>query len=135
MFVTKITFEIKGDERGQLISLESGKNIPFDIKRVYYIYGSKNDVRRGLHAHFNNEQAIICLNGSCKILFDNGKEKEIINLDKRSEGYLINKMIWHEMFEFTEDCIILCLSNSLYDEKDYIRDYQKFLTAITKINE
>ena len=122
----KLTFLIKGDERGGLIALEENKNIPFKIKRVYYIFDTKEGVIRGLHAHKNLEQVLVCVNGSCEILLDDGKEKSIIKLENRNEGLFIEKLVWREMFNFSADCVLMVLASDYYDEKDYIRDYNDF---------
>lgn len=122
----KLTFLTKGDERGNLIALEENKNIPFEIKRVYYIFDTKNGVRRGFHAHKNLEQVLICVSGSCEILLDDGKEKSIIKLKNRNEGLFIEKLVWREMFNFSADCVLMVLASDYYDEKDYIRDYNEF---------
>ena len=122
----KLTFLTKGDERGNLIALEENKNIPFDIKRVYYIFDTKNGVRRGFHAHKNLEQVLICVSGSCDILLDDGIEKNVIKLENRNEGLFIEKMVWREMFNFSADCVLMVLASDYYDEKDYIRDYNEF---------
>lgn len=127
-----INFEIKGDEKGSLVALEENKNIPFNIKRVYYISGTKLGVRRGFHAHKNLQQILVCVGGSCKILLDDGKEKQIILLNKIDQGLVIERMIWHEMFDFSPDCVLLALANGCYDEEDYIRNYQEFLEVISK---
>ena len=118
-----------GDERGQLISLESNKNIPFNIKRVYYIYNTLTNVRRGFHAHKCLEQILICIHGSCKILLDDGKKKEIAVLDQPTVGLFIGSMIWREMYDFSSDCVLMVLANALYNEADYIRNYQIFLDS------
>ena len=120
-------FNILGDDRGSLISLEANQNIPFDIKRVYYIYATKENVKRGLHAHINLKQVAICVNGSCKILLDNGENKQVVNMDKPSKGVILQEMIWREMYDFSEDCVLMVLASELYDENDYIRDYSDYL--------
>jgi dTDP-4-dehydrorhamnose 3,5-epimerase-like enzyme len=125
-----INFNIMGDERGNLISLEGNKNVPFEIKRVYYIFETKESVRRGFHAHKNLKQVAICVSGSCKFLLDDGKNKEIILLDSSNKGLLIDKMIWHEMFAFSKDCVLMVLADGYYDESDYIRSYDEFLKVI-----
>ena len=122
----KLTFLVRGDDRGNLISLEENKNIPFDIKRVYYIYSNKEGVRRGFHAHKNLKQVLVCVNGSCEILLDDGKEKSIIKLENRNEGLFIEKMIWREMFNFSADCVLMVLASDYYFEDDYIRNYEDF---------
>jgi dTDP-4-dehydrorhamnose 3,5-epimerase-like enzyme len=128
----KLTFLVRGDDRGNLISLEENKNIPFDIKRVYYIFDNKEGFRRGFHAHKNLEQVLVCVNGSCEILLDDGKEKSIIKLENRNEGLFIEKLVWREMFNFSADCVLMVLASDYYYEEDYIRDYQKFLNLIKK---
>lgn len=127
-----INFEVKGDERGNLIALEGNKNIPFEIKRVYYIYGTKKGVRRGFHAHKNLKQIAVCVSGSCKFLLDDGEKKEVVLLDSPDKGLFINKMIWREMFDFSDDCVLMVLASDYYDESDYIRDYGEFLEEIKK---
>ena len=126
MLIKKIDFPILGDERGSLIALENSQNIPFDVKWVYYIFGSKKDIRRGFHAHHKTNQLAICINGSCKFLMDDGKQVENLTMNSKNIGLLIPPMVWHEMFDFSEDCILLVLADSLYDEADYIRSYQEF---------
>jgi dTDP-4-dehydrorhamnose 3,5-epimerase-like enzyme len=122
-----IDFKKLGDERGSLISLEANYNAPFPIKRVYYIFDTKEDVRRGFHAHINLKQIAICVRGSCKFLLDDGKEKQNILLDSPNHGLLIEGLIWREMYEFSSDCVLIVLASEHYDESDYIRDYDEFL--------
>jgi len=122
-----IDFETKGDERGNLISLEQNKNIPFDIKRVYYIFGTKGDVRRGFHAHKNLKQVLVCISGGCKIMLDDGKAKEEILLNSPNRGLLLKRIIWREMYDFSPNCILMVLANEVYNEKDYITNYKEFL--------
>ncbi len=130
MQIQIIDFEIKGDERGSLVALEGNKNIPFDIKRVYYIFATQKAVRRGFHAHKNLKQILICVSGSCKILLDDGKENTEILLNKPNQGLLIKSMIWREMFDFSPDCVLMVLADGYYDEQDYIRNYQEFLRLV-----
>lgn len=127
--INTIDFNILGDERGSLISLEENKNVPFQIKRVYYIFGTKNGVSRGFHAHKELKQLAVCVRGSCRFIMDNGKKREELILDKPNIGLLINPMQWHEMHDFSEDCIIIVLANNYYDESDYIRDYDSFINS------
>ena len=125
-----INLDIKGDDRGSLISLEANQTIPFDIRRVYYIFDTKLGIRRGLHAHRNLQQVLIAVNGSCKVLLDDGLKKAEILLNSANQGLLVKKMIWREMFDFSEDCVLLVLASDFYDEKDYIRSYDEFLKLI-----
>ena len=130
MNIKFIDFEIKGDERGSLVAIEELKDIPFEVKRVYYIFNTKNNVRRGFHAHKNLKQVAICIKGSCKFLLDDGKERvDEIVLNKPNKGLLIEEMIWREMYDFSEDCVLLILASEFYDESDYIRDYEEFLRS------
>lgn len=130
MTIKMFEFQPHGDERGQLIALEENKDIPFKIKRVYYIYGTKENVRRGFHAHKNLEQILICVSGSCKIHLDNGFETEEVILDKPSIGLYIANDMWREMYDFSRDAVLLVLASKLYDEADYIRDYNEFLKMV-----
>lgn len=133
MKIKMIDFNVMGDNRGSLIALEEHKNIPFKIKRVYYIFGTKENVRRGFHAHKNLKQVAICIQGSCKFLLDNGKiKKDDILLNDLTKGLVIEPMIWHEMYDFSEDCVLMVLANELYLEEDYLRDYSKFLKEINR---
>ena len=122
-----IQFREISDGRGGLVALEQNKNIPFDIKRVYYIYGTPENVRRGFHAHKALEQVAICVKGACSFLLDNGKEKIDCRLDSPAIGLYIGNNVWHEMYDFTDDCVLMVLASDLYDEADYIRDYDSFI--------
>lgn len=130
MQVVKYAFQRHGDDRGMLVALEEGKEIPFDVKRVYYMYDTVEGVRRGFHAHKCLEQILICVHGSCKILLDNGKEKEIVSLDTPYEGLYISNDMWREMYDFSPDAVLMVLASELYDEADYIRDYDEFLKYV-----
>lgn len=128
--IRRIDFPVIGDERGSLVALEANKLIPFDIKRIYYLFGMQPDLPRGFHAHRELVQVAVCLKGSCDILMDNGHEKEIVGLNSPSQGLVIDAMQWHEMSDFSEDCVLLVLASDAYDESDYIRDYDVFLREI-----
>lgn len=122
-----IEFPALGDERGSLISLETYKQIPFDIKRVYYIYGTQTGVARGFHAHKQLQQVAVCVSGKCRMILDDGDKREELWLDSPAKGLLIGDMIWREMHDFSDDCVLLVLASEHYDESDYIRDYDEFL--------
>ncbi|AJI53500.1 sugar 3,4-ketoisomerase [Francisella philomiragia] len=129
--MTKILkFNILGDDRGSLISLEQNKNIPFDIKRVYYIFDTNSSVRRGFHAHKNLSQVLICVSGSCKIMLDDGKSRKHFSLDNPHKGLIISGLVWREMYEFSNDCVLMVLASELYDETDYIRNYDEFIKEV-----
>lgn len=119
-----------GDERGSLTSLEAGKNIPFQIKRVYYIYDTKRDVPRGFHSHKDLEQVLICVNGSCKIKLDNSKVKETFELNSPQKALYIGKNIWREMYDFSQGCVLMVLASDYYKPEEYIRDYDEFLKGL-----
>lgn len=124
--IVKYQFQQHGDDRGSLVALEEFKDIPFEIKRVYYMYDTKKDVHRGFHAHKNLEQILICIHGSCNVLLDNGTEKKIISLERPYEGLYIPNNIWREMYNFSSDAVLMVLASEFYNEEDYIRDYQEF---------
>lgn len=126
MQVIKYAFQQHGDERGMLVALEEQKDIPFEIKRVYYLYDTKTEVHRGFHAHKSLEQILICIHGSCKVLLDNGTEKKVVSLEKPYEGLYVPNDMWREMYDFSEDAVLLVLASDYYIEEDYIRDYKEF---------
>ena len=134
MQVLKYIFQAHGDERGQLIALEEFKDIPFKIKRVYYMYDTGEGVVRGCHAHKSLQQILICINGSCKIKLDNGDETKIIPLEKPYEGLYVSNAMWREMYDFSKDAVLLVLASEPYDEADYIRNYNEFKEYIQDHN-
>jgi len=133
--VVKYVFQPHGDERGQLIALEEFKDIPFRIKRVYYMYDTIAGVVRGKHAHKSLEQILVCIHGSCKIKLDNGSETKVVLLEKPYEGVYVANDIWREMYDFSEDAVLLVFASELYDETDYIRDYNEFLAFVKEKTE
>jgi len=122
-----IDFQILGDSRGSLVSIEQGEVIPFAIKRVYYIYRTGEDVSRGFHAHYNLKQVAICVAGSCRMVLDNGTVREEVILDCPTKGILIEGVTWREMHDFSDNCVLLVLASEHYDESDYIRNYDVFV--------
>ncbi len=132
MQIIKYMFQQHGDDRGQLVALEEFKDIPFEIKRVYYMYDTGAEVRRGFHAHKSLKQILICIHGSCKVLLDNGTEKKVIPLEKPYEGLFVDNDMWREMFDFSKDAVLMVLASEYYDENDYIRDYDSFLEYVNK---
>ena len=125
-----IQFQQHGDERGQLVALENDKEIPFEIKRVYYMYDTLLGVRRGFHAHKTLKQILICTSGSCKIHLDDGTSTAEVTLDKPYEGLLIDSELWREMYDFSPDAVLMVLASQMYDEGDYIRNYDEFLKFV-----
>jgi len=127
-----INFQTLGDQRGSLIAIEEGYNAPFEIKRVYYIFDTKQGVIRGYHAHINLKQIAIAVKGNCTFIIDNGKHREEILLDNPNKGLLIEGLIWREMKDFSKDCVLLVIASEHYNESDYIRDYQKFIDKVVE---
>ncbi|PJN58968.1 TDP-4-oxo-6-deoxy-alpha-D-glucose-3,4-oxoisomerase [Paenibacillus sp. GM1FR] len=116
-----------GDERGFLAVLENNRVLPFEINRVFYIYKTLPGVRRGFHAHYKTRQALVCVSGSCKVYLDNSIRKTDILLDSPTKILILEPNDWHEMYDFSTDCVLLVLASHLYDSEDYIRDYDRFL--------
>jgi len=126
-----ISFKDLGDERGNLVVIEGeGMDIPFDIKRVFYIYGSDETVVRGQHANRETEFLLVNVGGSSKVKVDNGKESEVIVLDKPGMGLYIPPMLWKDMYDFSPDSILLVLASRHYDGAEYIRDYDEYLAEM-----
>ena len=111
---------------GSLVALESLKGIPFDIKRVYYIYGVGQEIRRGFHSHNDLQQVLICVNGSVKIQVKTPFEEEVVTLDSPDKGLYIGPMMWREMFDWQDNAVLLVLASKYYDEADYIREYSDY---------
>lgn len=130
MEVIKYKFPPHGDDRGQLVAIETMQDIPFEVRRVYYIYDTLPGVRRGFHAHRNLQQILICAHGSCKIHLDNGYEQEEVLLDKSYEGLYISNDMWREMYDFSDGAVLLVLASEHYDESDYIRNYDDFIKLV-----
>ena len=134
MLARTIEFPLKGDNDGWLGALEVGKDVPFDIRRVYYIFGTQAAIVRGKHAHHTLQQLMVCLAGRCTVLLDDGKRREEVLLaapltpthNAPQQGLFIDPMVWHEMYEFSSDCVLLVLADGGYDLADYIRDYDAF---------
>ena len=119
-----------GDEKGKLIAIESNRNVPFEIQRLFYIYDCQQDVERGIHANLNSKFAFVCVQGSCSIETDNGKTKDIYKLDKKTDILAIDNKVWKKMYDFSDDCILLVFSDCLYDKSEYIYDYDEFLRIV-----
>ncbi|MCU6695716.1 sugar 3,4-ketoisomerase [Laedolimicola ammoniilytica] len=119
-----------GDERGKLVVVEGAQDIPFEIKRVFYIYGSDSQVVRGQHANRNSEFVLINVSGSSKVRVDNGFEEEIIELNRPRMGLYLPTMVWKDMYDFSEDSVLLVLANTHYDGHEYIRDYDEFIKEV-----
>lgn len=125
-----VPLTVRGDERGNLVAIEQGRDVPFDLTRAYYLFGTKTGVTRGLHAHRELRQFAVAVAGSCTILLDDGTQRTAISLDDPAQGLLLPPLVWHEMSDFTPDCVLLVLADAPYDEADYVRDYADFLAIV-----
>lgn len=129
--VHMLEFPQKGDERGDLIVVEGGIDISFDIKRIFYIYGSDSEVVRGQHANKRTEFVLINVAGQSKVCVKDGKGNEaVFSLNRPNTGIYIPNMIWKDMYDFSEDSVMICLASEHYDAEEYIRDYDKFVELI-----
>ena len=128
-----IKFKKIGNKYGSLTPIESKKDLPFRIKRIYYIKNVDEHITRGYHAHKNLHQVLICVNGSVKIRVKNSNAEEIIELNNAEEGLYIGPLIWREMFDFSADAVLLVLASEYYDESDYIRNYDFYLEEANKL--
>jgi hypothetical protein len=125
-----IRHKVLGDHRGQLVVIEGKDDVPFDIKRVFYIYGTQKDVPRGNHSHYKTKQYLIAVNGSCKVTLDNGKTKQTFSLDEPDKGLFQDALIWGTMHDFSDDCVLLVFADNRYKSEDYISDYNNFLELV-----
>lgn len=125
-FINWVDLPNRGDERGALVAIEAGKDLPFEIKRVYYIFGAGRNISRGFHAHIALKQLAVCVSGRCRMTLDDGRNREDAWLDSPDKGILIEGLVWREMYDFSPDCVLLVLASEKYEEADYIRDYDKF---------
>lgn len=129
-----IEFEDLGDERGNLVVIEGNcQDIPFDIKRVFYIYGSDAEVVRGQHANRETEFLLVNVSGTSKVRVDNGRQSQIIELNRPRMGLYLSPMVWKDMYEFSADSVLLVLASRHYDPAEYIRDYQDYLAELEKM--
>lgn len=123
-------FKDLGDERGKLVVIEGGEAVPFDIKRVFYIYGSDSTVVRGQHANKKSEFVLINVAGKSKVKITDGKESMVVEMDKPMMGVYLPPMIWKDMYDFSEDSVLLCLASTHYDGEEYVRKYEDFLKMV-----
>ena len=130
-----LNFGDLGDERGKLVVVEGAKDIPFDIARVFYIYGSDPTVVRGQHANRESEFVLINVAGSSKVRITDGKNQEIVELTRPMQGVYLPRMIWKDMYDFSPDSVLLVLASTHYDGKEYIRRYEDYLKIMEESNE
>ncbi len=125
-----LEFRECGDERGNLVVVEGSQDIPFEVKRVFYIYGSDAEVVRGRHANRRSEFVLINVSGASKVRIDNGTEDTVVELNRPRMGIYIPTMVWKDMYDFSEDSVLLVLANTHYDGAEYIRDYDEYLREV-----
>lgn len=121
-----LEFKDLGDERGKLVVIEGGRAIPFDIKRVFYIYDSDDTVIRGQHANKESEFVLINVAGTSKVRLTDSREELVVNLDRPMIGVYIPRMIWKDMYSFSKDSVLLVLASTHYEASEYIRDYETY---------
>lgn len=131
--VRMLEFSQRGDERGHMVVVEGNQDIPFDIKRIFYIYGSEKNVIRGQHANLHSEFVLINVAGKSKVKVKDGKGNEaVFSLNRPHTGIYLPKMVWKDMYDFSEDSVLLCLASEHYDSEEYIRDYDEFIEIMNK---
>lgn len=131
--VKMLDFPVRGDERGHLVVAEGNKDIPFEIKRIFYIFGTDKDVVRGQHANRRSQFVLINVAGSSKVKVKDGKGNEAVyHLDRPHSGIYIPTMIWKDMYDFSGDSVLLCLASEAYDPDEYIRDYSDFVESVSE---
>ncbi len=129
--VQMLTFPQHGDKRGHLVVVEGEQDIPFVVKRIFYMYGSDRDVVRGQHANRRSEFVLINVSGQSKIRVDDGLGNEaVFSLNRPHTGIYLPPMIWKDMFDFSPDSILLVLSSEHYDAEEYIRDHDEFVREV-----
>lgn len=131
--VTMLEFPQHGDERGHLVIVEGAKDIPFEIKRIFYIYGSDANVVRGQHANLKSEFVLINVAGKSKVKVKDGLGNEaVFSLNRPHTGIYLPEMVWKDMYDFSEDSVLLVLSSEHYDANEYIRDYEQFTELVAE---
>lgn len=132
MEIKLLELEEKKGDKGTLIAVEGNLSLPFEIKRVYYMYNVPSGMARGFHAHYDLQQLHICVSGSCRILVDDGREQSEVVLDRPNLGLLLDRPLWREIYDFSQDCVLLVLADKYHAEEDYIRDYNIFLQLVNE---
>jgi len=130
MDIESIQLETHGDSRGMLVALEAERNVPFPIRRVYYLFATVDKVHRGCHAHRHLNQLAVAVRGSVSIMLDDGNGPVEVRLDDPSRGLLMGCMVWRELYDFSDDCVLMVLADQPYDPADYIVDYDLFLREV-----
>lgn len=132
--VRMLEFSQRGDDRGHLVVVEGAQDIPFEIKRIFYIYGSDKNVIRGQHANLHTEFVLINVAGTSKVRVKDGKGNEaVFSLNRPHTGVYLPKMVWKDMYDFSEDSVLLCLASEHYDAEEYIRNYDEFERIVNNL--
>jgi dTDP-4-dehydrorhamnose 3,5-epimerase-like enzyme len=130
MEIQRVQLHKHGDSRGMLVALEQDGDVPFAIRRVYYIFATKRDEHRGRHAHRHLNQLAVAVRGSVTFLLDDGSGPVEVVLDDPTQGLLLGNMVWRELYDFSDDCILMVLADHRYDPDDYITDYADFMREV-----
>lgn len=131
--VKMLEFQQRGDQRGQMVVVEGMQDVPFEIRRIFYIYGSDKNVIRGQHANRNSEFVLINVAGKSKVKVLDGKGNEaIFSLNRPHTGIYLPTMIWKDMYDFSEDSVLLVLASEHYDPTEYIRDYDEYVKEVNQ---
>ncbi len=126
-----LNFKQMGDERGQLVVIEQLKDVPFEIKRIFYIYGSDPDVVRGQHANRKTQFVLINLSGKSKVKTDDGKGNvQVFELNEPHIGVYLPTMVWKDMYDFSSDSVLLCVASETYDSDEYMRNFDEFVKEV-----
>ncbi|MGN6092705.1 MAG: sugar 3,4-ketoisomerase [Luteibacter jiangsuensis] len=130
MDIQSIPLQTHGDSRGMLVALEQERNVPFPIRRVYYLFATSTDVHRGMHAHRHLNQLAVAVRGSVTFLLDDGTGPSTVTLNDPTRGLLLGSMVWRDLYDFSDDCVLMVLADQLYDPADYITDYDEFIREV-----
>ncbi|NII55067.1 FdtA/QdtA family cupin domain-containing protein [Luteibacter sp. SG786] len=130
MDIQSIPLQTHGDSRGMLVALEQERNVPFPIRRVYYLFSTSPDVHRGMHAHRHLNQLAVAVRGSVTFLLDDGTGPSTVTLNDPARGLLLGSMVWRDLYDFSDDCVLMVLADQLYDPADYITDYDEFIREV-----
>jgi len=130
MDIQPIPLQMHGDSRGKLVALEQERNVPFPIRRVYYLFATTTDVHRGRHAHRHLNQLAVAVRGNVTFLLDDGTGPTTVTLDDPTRGLLLGSMVWRDLYDFSDDCVLMVLADQPYDPADYITDYDEFLREV-----
>ncbi|SJN57290.1 TDP-4-oxo-6-deoxy-alpha-D-glucose-3, 4-oxoisomerase [Vibrio ruber DSM 16370] len=127
-----LNFLPMGDDRGYLIAIEGMNHIPFNIERVFYVYGTMSDKSRGCHANKNTRFVLVSISGSCSVTVHNGASSEDIILDSKTKGLYLDRMIWKEMHSFSSDSILMVMCSEKYDKDEYINNFDEYMRVVNR---